>query len=61
MNCALAVGVAVVALAGCVSAAPRSDRDGLPRILASIVQLRVELEGDDRRSGSGVVIAQASE
>ena len=44
-------------LAGCASAGPGSDRDVLPRILASIVQLRVELEGDDRRSGSGVVIA----
>ena len=57
MNRFLTAAVAAVVLAGCASAAPRPDRDVLPRILASLVQLRVELEGDDRRSGSGVVIA----
>jgi len=55
---ALAVALTVVALAGCAGPVEhRSERDALPRMLASIVQLRAELEGDDRRSGSGVVIA----
>lgn len=53
----LVAAVTAVAVAGCLSAAPRADRDVLSRILASIVQLRAELEGDERRSGSGVVIA----
>jgi hypothetical protein len=57
MNRSLAAAVIAIAVAGCASAEPRSGRDLLPRILASIVQLRVELDGDDRRSGSGVVIA----
>ena len=57
MNRFLTAAVTAVAVAGCVSAAPHSDRDVLPRILKSIVQLRAELDGDDRRSGSGVVIA----
>ena len=57
MSRALAAALAAVALAGCAAAEPRSARDVLPRILASLVQLRAELEGDDRRSGSGIVIA----
>jgi len=53
----LAAVATALTLAGCAAAEPRAERDNLPRILASIVQLRAELEGDDRRSGSGVVIA----
>jgi hypothetical protein len=49
--------VAAVALVGCASAESRAHRDLLPRILASLVQIRVDLDGDDRRAGSGVVIA----
>jgi S1-C subfamily serine protease len=57
MNRALAAALSVVAVAGCASVEPRSDRDGLSRVLASIVQLRAELDGADRRAGSGVVVA----
>jgi hypothetical protein len=57
MNRALAAAVTAVAVAGCATVDPRTDRDTLPGIVASIVQLRAELDGDDRRSGSGVVVA----
>jgi serine protease Do len=49
--------VATLALAGCASVDARSDHDLLERILPSVVQLRADLDGDDRRAGSGVVIA----
>jgi serine protease Do len=52
----VAAATAIVA-AGCTSAAPRSNHDVLRQILVSLVQLRAELDGEDRRSGSGVVIA----
>jgi serine protease Do len=57
VNRSLVAVVTAVAMAGCASAELRSDRDVLPRILPSIVQLGLELDGGDRRSGSGVVIA----
>ena len=57
MNRTLAVAVTAVAVAGCASVEPRSDREVLSRILESVVQLRAELDGADRRAGSGVVIA----
>jgi len=56
MTRGLAAALSVIAVAGCASVEPRSDRDGLSRVLASIVQLRAELEGVDRRAGSGVGI-----
>jgi S1-C subfamily serine protease len=59
MRRAVAVAaVAAVAVTGCTSlAAPPDRRATLERIIASSVQLRGELEGNGRRSGSGVVIA----
>jgi S1-C subfamily serine protease len=56
MNRALAAAVTAVAVAGCASLEPRADREVLSRILASVVQLRADLEDTDRRASSGVVI-----
>lgn len=53
-----AATVAVIVAAGCAAVATAPDRKGvLERVIASSVQLRAELEGDGRRSGSGVVVA----
>jgi S1-C subfamily serine protease len=58
VNRTLFAALAILAVAACTSARHSpSDRDVLARVLASVVHLRAELDGDDRRTGSGVVIA----
>jgi S1-C subfamily serine protease len=62
MTRAAVVAAALAAVAGCASGLPSGPTPPartavLERVIASSVQLRAELDGDGRRSGSGVVVA----